>query len=83
MPGTHAFRFIEILARSFPGSVDKHDLVAQLSGGRTDGDQTARSAKTGANKIIRAALEAAGLSFEDPFRSENGRYRLIVLPDIS
>jgi hypothetical protein len=83
MPATHSFRFIEILARSFPGTVDKHELVAQLSGGRTDGDQTARSAKTSANKIIRAALEAAGRSFDDPFRSENGRYRLIVLPDVS
>ena len=77
--GTHAYRFVEILARNFPGSVNKQDLVAELSGGRTDGDQTARSAKMRANKSIRVALESLGRTFEDPFKSEDGCYRLTVL----
>ena len=77
--GTHAYRFVEILARNFPDSVNKQDLVAELSGGRTDGDQTARSAKTRANKSIRAALESLDRTFEDPFKSEDGCYRLTVL----
>lgn len=78
-PGTHPFRFVEILAKTSPGGINKHDLAAQLSAGRADGDQGARSAKTVANKRIREAVEAQGRSFEDPFRSETGSFRLTVL----
>ena len=77
-PETQAFRFVEILAKSGSTPVSKNDLAVQLSPGREDGDQAARSAKTAANKLIKVALETKGLDFEDPFRSENGRYRLTV-----
>ena len=77
-PGTHAFRFVETLARTFPGTIDNHDLSAQLSAGRTDGDQTARSAKMAAKKCIQTALKAQGKGFEDPFKPEKGRLRLTV-----
>ncbi|RNL64480.1 hypothetical protein [Zhongshania marina] len=78
-PGTHPFRFVELLAKSAPNPINKHDLASQLSESRNDGDQTARSAKTAANKKIKTALENEGRSFEDPFKSENGLYRLIIL----
>lgn len=84
-PRTQAFQFVMILAKHSPDPVNKYDLTAQLSASRTDGDQTARSAKMTANKLIKAALEAKSLSFEDPFKSENGFYRLIVpayIPDL-
>jgi len=77
-PGTQAFQFVMILAEKCPVTVNKYDLSAQLSAGRTDGDQTARTAKMAANKVIKAALEENGLSYEDSFRSENGSYRLTV-----
>ena len=68
-PGTQPFRFVEILARNAPAVVNKHELAAQLSAGRsTDGGQTVRSAKMTANKTIKAALEAKRLGFEAPFR---------------
>lgn len=78
-PGTHQFQFIELLARTAPGAVSKDDLVKHLSCGRSDGDQAARSAKAKAKKAIGAALEAAGIRFQDPFQSEDGCYRLTVL----
>jgi hypothetical protein len=78
-PGTHAFRFVEILAKNSPGAINKHDLANQLSRAREDGDQGARSAKAAAIKKIRAAVEAQGRSFEDPFKSETGSFRLTVL----
>jgi hypothetical protein len=82
-PGTHPFRFVEIMARNSPGTVNTHDLTAQLSSGRTDGDQTARSAKASAKKIIEAALKAHGRSFEDPFKPEKGCFRLTVPAHVS
>lgn len=78
IPGTHAFCFVEILARKFPAAVNMHDITAQLSSGRTDGNQTARTAKMDAKKLIEAALKAEGKSFEDPFKPERGSYRLTV-----
>jgi hypothetical protein len=78
--GTHQFQFIELLAKNAPRAVSKDELVNHLSRGRSDGDQAARSAKTKANKAIAEALKAAGVRFEDPFRTENGCYRLTVLP---
>ena len=78
-PDTHQFRFAELLARKAPGPVSKDDVVQQLSCGRADGDQAARSAKSKATKAIRAAVQGTGSRFEDPFRSENGCYRLTVL----
>lgn len=77
--GTHAFRFVEILAKNSPGTISKHNLANQLSHAREDGDQGARSAKTAANRKIRAAVEAQGKIFEDPFKSEAGSFRLVVL----
>jgi hypothetical protein len=59
--------------------VSKEELVKHLSYGRTDGDQAARSAKRKAKKAIEEALNSAGVHFDDPFRSENGCYRLTVL----
>lgn len=84
-PGTQAFRFVVMLAKNCPATVNKYALSEQLSASRTDGDQAARSAKTTASKLIKAALKAKSLGFEDPFKSENGSYRLIVTayaPDI-
>jgi hypothetical protein len=78
VPGTHAFGFVETLARNFPATLNKNDLTAQLSPSRTDGDQTARTAKMDAKRLIEAALKAKGLNFEDPFKSERGSYRLTV-----
>lgn len=77
-PRTHPFRFIQILAQNAPATINKHEVAAQLSASRTDGDQTTRTAKMTAKRLIKAALEAKGLIFEDPFRSENGFYRLVV-----
>ncbi len=79
-PGTHQFRFAELLARRAPATVSKEDLAKELSQGRADGDQAARTAKMKLNQAIRSAVEGSGHEFEDPFRSENGSYRLTVLP---
>ena len=54
-------------------------LTKHLSGGRADGDQAARSAKMKVSRAIRPAVQGTGGRFEDPFRSENGCYRLTVL----
>lgn len=84
-PRTHPFQFVAILAKNAPATVNKHNLAAQLSAGRTDGDQTARTAKMAANRLIKQALKAKDLNFEDPFKSENGSYRLTVpayVPDL-
>lgn len=77
-PDTHQFKFAEILVERAPAAVPKDDVVRHLSYGRADGDQAARAAKMRANKVIREALEAAGHTFEDPFLSGNGCYRLTV-----
>jgi hypothetical protein len=77
-PGTQAFRFVEIVARSAPATINKHDLAAQLSAGREDGDQSARTAKMMANRFLKAAVEARGFVFEDPFPSKDGFFRLTV-----
>ena len=77
-PGTHPFRFIEIMAANATSPINGHDLAEQLSAGRTDGDQTARTAKMAAKKAIEAALKAKRLPFDDPFKSEKGSYRLTV-----
>lgn len=81
--GTHPFHFTELVARNAPRPVPSDDLVRVLSSGRSDGDQTARTAKSKAKKAIEDALQAAGVaSFEDPFRPENGSYRLTVIPHV-
>lgn len=77
-PDTQAFRFVSILVDNFPDAVNSHDISSQLSASRTDGDQTARSAKMQAKKFIKSAIEKNNLAFEDPFKSENGFYRLTV-----
>ena len=77
--GTHPFRFVELLAKAAPDTVSKHVVGAQLSAGRSDGDQPARTAKMTAKRLIKTALEKAGLAFEDPFRSESGSFRLTVV----
>ena len=77
--GTHPFNFVRILAENSPRAIDKHELAAQISAGRTDGDQTARTAKMAAKKCIEAALKAKGLTLDDPFKSETCSYRLTVL----
>lgn len=77
-PGTHQFRFAELLARRAPATVSREELAKELSEGRRDGDQAARAAKMKLNQAIRSALEQEGRQFEDPFRSENGCYRLTV-----
>jgi hypothetical protein len=78
-PDTHQFKFAELLARKAPAAVLKEELAKHLSYGSKDGDQTARSAKTKTKKAIQDAVQGKGLTFEDPFRSENGSYRLTVL----
>lgn len=85
-PNTQAYRFVMILAKNYPATVNKYVLTEQLSASRADGDQTARSAKMTANRLIKAALDAKERSFEDPFKSEKGFYRLTVpayAPDIT
>jgi hypothetical protein len=77
-PETHAFRFVQIMARSSFASINKNELATTLSEGRKDGDQSARSAKMKATKVIKSALDAKGIAFQDPFSSENGCYRLTV-----
>ena len=77
-PGTHAFLFVKLMANNANVALDKHELAEQLSASRTDGDQSARSAKMKATKIMKSALEGEGKAFVDPFRSENGSYRLVV-----
>lgn len=77
-PDTHQFKFTEILIERSPRAVPKEDIVKHLSFARDDGDQAARAAKMNASKAIRKAVERAGHSFEDPFRSENGCYRLTI-----
>ena len=76
--GTQPYRFVMILAKNYPESINSYDLTKKLSDSRTDGDQTARSAKAAASKHIKAAIEAQGLSFENPFKTENNSYRLTI-----
>lgn len=78
-PGTHPFRFIELLARS-PVAVSRREITADLSGARDDGDTAARQAKTKACKLIREALARAGCACEeDPFpTSGRGAYRCAI-----
>lgn len=78
-PDTQPFRFVAVLARNFPATTNKNDLIAELSPAREDSDQTARSAKTFVNRAIKSALEAQGRTFDDPFPSEKDCYRLTVL----
>lgn len=79
--GTHPFRLVEVLARRCPEAVSRDEITAALSGGRMDGDTTARQAKAAAKKSIREALAAAGRPFEeDPFPSgQTGCYRCALL----
>jgi len=76
--GTQPYRFVMILAKNYLESINSYDLTKKLSDSRTDGDQTARSAKAAAIKHIKAAVEAQGLSFENPFKTESNSYRLTV-----
>lgn len=79
--GTQPFRLVEILARKCPDAVSTDHLTTELSGGRMDGDTTARQAKAAVRKSIREAMAAAGRAFEeDPFPSvQTGCYRCALV----
>lgn len=76
---THAFRFVELLARSAPHPLTGDELVRVLSPARDDENVPARRAKHIAANAIRSVLEQAGRPYEDPFPSaaKHG-YRCIV-----
>ncbi|HEU0297899.1 MAG TPA: hypothetical protein VFR37_00550, partial [Longimicrobium sp.] len=76
-PGTHPFRFVELLARRSPDAVSKKALTADLSGARDDGDTVVRQAKFKACGLIRQALARVGRSLDgDPFPTAGvGAYR--------
>jgi hypothetical protein len=76
--GSHQFKFTELMAKHAPKAVPKADLVDALSATRADGDQTARTAKSKTIKAMKAAVEAAGKEFHDPFQAANGSYRLTL-----
>ena len=77
-PDSHAFQFVELLARHSHVSAD--DVVAKISPGRQDGTTAARQAKRHAKQVIAQAMTAAGSVFdEDPFPSAgNGSYRCVL-----
>lgn len=79
-PGSHPFRFIEMLAKKSPAPVSSDDIVAHLSPRRQDENTTARVAKNAARKLIREAMKKAGRSFdEDVFPpAGTGCYRCTV-----
>lgn len=79
-PDSHAFRFIELMARGKGAPISGNDLTARLSAAREDGDATARQAKNRARQIIVEATAAGGRTLEgDPFPSAGtGSYRCIL-----
>jgi hypothetical protein len=82
-PDSHAFRFIEVMARN-PSRFSCDQMSATLSPGRQDGTTPARQAKNQAKKIIIEAMAAAGRSLDDdPFPSAGpGHYRCALPPYI-
>jgi hypothetical protein len=76
---SHAFKFIELLARSSP--LPAEEIVAKISPGRQDGTTAARQAKSSAKQLIVDAMAAAGRDFdEDPFpAAARGFYRCAFL----
>lgn len=79
-PESHAFQFIELLARRSP--LSSEEVVAKISPGRQDGTTAARQAKSNAKQMITESMAAIGRSFEeDPFPpAGTGRYRCALLP---
>ena len=77
-PGTQAFRFVELLARS-PSFRTASAIAENLSAGRKDGDQVVRSAKTAATKAMQDAMQAANKPFENPFQMTRGAHRCAFL----
>ncbi|MGC4052854.1 MAG: hypothetical protein QM757_26300 [Paludibaculum sp.] len=75
-PGSHPFRFVELMARA-TAPLDSQELSAQLSSSRGDEDVTTRQAKSKARQLIRESMSAAGRSLnEDPFPPAGiGSYR--------
>jgi hypothetical protein len=66
-PDFHPFRFVEAMARS-QGPVSSEQLSLVLSPGSLEGSAPARQAKNQVKKVIAAAMNGAGRSFdEDPF----------------
>lgn len=76
---SHAFQFIELLARRSPVSAD--EIVDKISPGRQDDTTAARQAKSQAKQMIAESMAAAGRSLdEDPFPSAGRRlYRCALL----
>jgi hypothetical protein len=79
---SHAFQFIELLARRSP--VSAVDIVAKISPGRQDDTTAARQAKRRAKELIIDAISATGRTFdEDIFPSAGtGLYRCVVLSHV-
>lgn len=78
-PGTQPFRFVEILANRCPSSMSAYELTDALSGGRQDGDTTARQAKLAARKAIADAIARAGRQVpDDLFPTQAGSYRCTI-----
>jgi hypothetical protein len=79
---SHAFRFIELLARQSPMSAV--DIVATISPGRHDDTTAARQAKRRAKELIVEAISAAGRRFDEEIfpSSGTGLYRCAVLSHV-
>lgn len=79
-PGTHAFRFVEILARASSAAVSTESLISALSPNRQDDSTVVRQAKSDAKKATIAAMAEANMAFdEDPFPpGPTGFYRSIL-----
>lgn len=76
---SHAFQFIELLARKSPVSAD--DVVAKISPGRQDDTTAARQAKSQAKQIIATAMAALGRTLdEDPFPSAGRKLYRCAFP---
>jgi hypothetical protein len=77
-PGTQPFKFVEILACQEPSGVENRQIAVHVAPGRDDTKDVAKDAKRDAKKAIKKALDAVGHDFDDPFKPENGGYRLTV-----
>lgn len=82
-PDSHAFRFIELLAKTRGAPLSSDAITEALSAGRldVDGNTAARHAKLAAKKIIVRAMAVAGAVLsDDPFPTAGaGCYRCALL----
>lgn len=83
-PGTHPFKFVELLARACPEALKSTDLSRRLSLAREDGTAAARKAKRGAWRAIREALAAHGRELElELFPNCGGAYKCALQSEVA